>query len=191
MHKRLLRLILIVFLTAGIGIILNSLLFVNYMVDGKSMEPTLDDGNMLMVNRLVYNIHDIQRFDVVVFHANEKEDYVKRIIGLPGDEIEYRDDQLYVNGKQVEESFLKMYKQTHLGTYTEDFTLEEKTGKRKVPAQSLFVMGDNRPNSFDSRAFGFVTQKQIVGKVNRQWDAKETAAKIWNVTILPLLSLIQ
>jgi len=161
------------------------------MVDGKSMEPSLDDGNMLMVNRLAYNLQDAKRFDVVVFHANEDEDYVKRIIGLPGDEIEYRNERLYINNEPVEEPFLKNKIKDITETYTEDFKLEEKTGKQEVPPNAVFVMGDNRPDSFDSRAIGFIDKKQIVGKVNRQWTDSEKTYNIWQTAIFPLLSLLK
>ncbi|MBJ8206551.1 signal peptidase I, partial [Bacillus cereus] len=70
--------------------------FSTYVVEGKSMMPTLQDGNMLVVNKVSYQVGDLNRFDVVVFHANKKEDYVKRIIGLPGDHIEYKQDKLYI-----------------------------------------------------------------------------------------------
>jgi len=143
------------------------LIFVSYVVDGESMEPTLHDGNMLMVNKVAYDLKKVDRFDVVVFHKSEKEDYVKRVIGLPGDEIEYKNDKLYINGEFIEEEYLETYKQNHDDSlYTEDFNLQEVTGKQEVPENSLFVMGDNRTNSLDSRSFGFVTIDKLVGKVD-------------------------
>ncbi|CRH97357.1 signal peptidase I [Streptococcus pneumoniae] len=78
--------------TILIGVLLavffRTFFFSTYVVEGKSMMPTLQDGNMLVVNKVSYQVGDLNRFDVVVFHANKKEDYVKRIIGLPGDHIE-------------------------------------------------------------------------------------------------------
>lgn len=159
----------------GIGLIIfvfiRTFFFSNYVVEGESMQPTLEDGNKLIVNKIGYQIGDLDRFDVIVFHANEKEDYVKRIIGLPGDEIQYKDDQLFINGKKVEEPYLEKYRnQTLTRRLTEDFTLTEKTGVETVPEGKLFVLGDNRLGSYDSRQFGFITVEQVVGKVNlRYW----------------------
>lgn len=163
----------------AIGIVIfafiRTFFFSNYIVEGQSMMPTLQDGNKLVVNKLDYKVADFHRFDVIVFHANKKEDYVKRIIGLPGDEITYQNDQLFINGKKVAEPFLKAYKQKLAGgKLTADFTLEQVTGKNKVPDGKLFVLGDNRIGSYDSRYFGFISIKQVVGKVDlRYWPLNE------------------
>ncbi|QDP39752.1 signal peptidase I [Radiobacillus deserti] len=154
--------------------VLRSFLFASYVVDGKSMEPTLYDGNLLMVNKVVYDWKDIDRFDVIIFHANKEEDYVKRVIGLPGDQIEYKHDQLYVNGEKIEEHYLDSFKKEANGILTEDFTLEGITGKQEVPEGHLFVMGDNRRKSLDSRSFGFVSKDTVVGKVDiRYWPVSQ------------------
>ncbi|MDE3838159.1 signal peptidase I [Bacillus methanolicus] len=149
--------------------------FSNYIVEGESMKPTLKDGNKLVVNKIGYQIGELQRFDVIVFHANKKEDFVKRIIGLPGDKVEYRNDQLYINDKKMDEPYLDIYrKQVPGGRITGDFTLEELTGEEKVPPGKLFVLGDNRLGSWDSRQFGFIAIDQVVGKVNvRYWPLNE------------------
>lgn len=163
----------------AIGIIIfafiRTFFFSNYVVDGESMMPTLQDGNKLVVNKIGYQVSDLQRFDVIVFHANEDEDFVKRIIGLPGDKIEYRNDELFINEKKYEEPFLEVYRQETLdGKLTGDFTLTEITGEKTVPKGKLFVLGDNRLGSWDSRHFGFITDIQVVGKVNlRYWPFDE------------------
>ncbi|MFC4403206.1 signal peptidase I [Gracilibacillus xinjiangensis] len=143
-----------------------SYLFASYVVNGKSMEPTLYDGNLLMVNKMIYDLKNIDRFDVIVFHANEKEDYVKRVIGLPGDHIAYKDDTLYINGEPVAEEYLQPYREVVDGKLTNDFTLEEITEVSEVPEGKLFVLGDNRRKSYDSRDIGFVDQGTVVGKVD-------------------------
>ncbi|PGM59836.1 signal peptidase I [Bacillus sp. AFS053548] len=151
----------------AIAFIVRTFLFSTYVVDGESMMPTLKDGNLLVINKFGYEIGDINRFDVIVFHANKKEDYVKRVIGLPGDSIEYKDDQLYVNNKKWNEPYLNDYKSSLKGTaFTPDYNLNEVTGKTKVPPGYVFVEGDNRPKSYDSRLFGFVKIDKIVGKVD-------------------------
>ncbi|HLQ71870.1 MAG TPA: signal peptidase I [Bacillota bacterium] len=162
-----LSVIVVIFL---IAYVFRALLFDNYVVDGESMEPTLEDGYNLMVNKIIYDVADVDRFDVIVFHKNVKDDYVKRVIGLPGDSIEYKDDQLYVNGEYVEEAFLESGSFSKYDTKTKDFTLKEVTGQTRVPEGKLFVMGDNRTNSLDSRKFGFISQNQIVGKVDASYQ---------------------
>ena len=149
--------------------------FSNYVVEGESMLPTLEEGNKLVVNKIGFEASELQRFDVIVFHANQNEDYVKRIIGLPGDEIEYRNDQLYINEKKFEEPFLEKYRaKIFNSTLTGDFTLEDVTDKKKVPKGKLFVLGDNRLGSWDSRHFGYVSIEKVVGKVNlRYWPLDE------------------
>lgn len=165
----------------AIGIIvfafIRTFFFSNYVVEGESMMPTLQDGNKLMVNKIGYQIGDLNRFDVIVFHANEDEDYVKRLIGLPGDKVEYRDDQLYINGKKYEEPYLEKYREEAMGgRLTGDFTLFELTGEKTVPKDKIFVLGDNRLGSRDSREFGFISVEQVVGKVNlRYWPMDKMA----------------
>ncbi|MGV2940722.1 signal peptidase I [Mesobacillus sp. LC4] len=149
--------------------------FSNYVVEGESMLPTLEDGNKVVVNKLGYETENLERFDVIVFHANKEEDFVKRVIGLPGDKVEYREDMLFINGKKVKEPFLKEYReQSPVGYLTGDFTLQDLTGAERVPEGKLFVLGDNRLGSWDSRQFGFISEKQVVGKVNlRYWPLEE------------------
>ncbi|RFU62145.1 signal peptidase I [Peribacillus glennii] len=152
-------------------LLIRAFFFSSYVVEGESMQPTLQDGNKLVVSKIGYQIEDIHRFDVIVFHANDKEDYVKRVIGLPGDTITYKDDHLYVDGVNYREPYLKHFPPPIPGrNLTGDFTLGELTGSRKVPSGKLFVLGDNRLGSMDSRHFGYVSIDQVVGKVNmRYW----------------------
>jgi signal peptidase I len=158
-----------------IAIVIRSFIFTNYIVEGQSMMPTLQDGNRLIVNKIDYDITKPHRFDIIVFHATPTDDYVKRVIGLPGDSIEYKNDVLYINGKKVDEPYLKPYKEQLVsGLLTENFTLKDITGVDRVPKGKVFVMGDNRRNSVDSRRFGFVDMNQIVGKVDlRYWPISE------------------
>lgn len=164
----LLKIALAVFI---IVFIVRQYLFANYIVNGESMMPTIEEGNRLLVNKIELEFRSPERFDLIVFHANENEDYIKRVIGLPGDTIEYENDQLYVNGEAVDEPYLDEYKEALVeGQLTEDFTLQEKTGQKTVPEDHYFVLGDNRRHSYDSRHIGFINQKEIVGIVNlRYW----------------------
>ncbi|MFD1017790.1 signal peptidase I [Thalassobacillus hwangdonensis] len=161
-----------------LAVFFRSYLFASYIVDGESMEPTLFDGNLLMVNKVIYDWKDIHREDVIVFHANQKEDYVKRVIGVPGDHIEFKEDMLYVNGEAVPERYLDTLRPNDGDLFTNDFTLEEVTGYSEVPEGHLFVMGDNRRDSLDSRYFGFVSKETVVGKVDvRYWPMSQLALK--------------
>lgn len=135
--------------------------FAPIVVDGLSMMPTLQDQDRMIVNKIGYKIGEPDRFDIVVFHATEEKDYIKRVIGLPGDRVEYRDDTLYINGKAYEEPYLEEYKNDLIdGPLTEPFIIEE------VPEGQLFVMGDNRRYSKDSRHIGPVSQKEVMGQTS-------------------------
>ena len=164
----------------GIGLVIfvfiRTFLFSSYVVEGESMMPTLEEGNKLVVNKIGYTLGSIDRFDVIVFHANKEEDYVKRVIGLPGDRIEYQNDQLFINGEAVEEPYLNNYRNTVSPgqPLTGDFSLAELWETETVPEGMLFVLGDNRLESWDSRHFGFVPADQVVGEVNlRYWPLSE------------------
>ncbi|WP_410983005.1 signal peptidase I [Bacillus cereus] len=151
--------------TVGIAFIVRGILFTPSLVQGESMMPTLENNERVLVNKIGFSIQGLERFDIIVFHGKEGHDLVKRVIGLPGDTVEYKNDVLYVNGKAVDEPYLEDYKaEVPKGTLTPDFTLEQKTGKTKVPEGQVFVLGDNRQVSKDSRMFGFVSEDQIVGK---------------------------
>ncbi|MEJ9210442.1 signal peptidase I [Bacillus smithii] len=156
-----------------ISFIIHTFLFSPYIVKGESMSPTLEEGNKLIVNKM----KNIKRFDIVVFHAPDSDEvYVKRVIGLPGDTVEMKDDVLYINGAAYKEPYLnKLKKQySYLNRFTGDFTLKEITGKEKVPDGKVFVLGDNRLRSNDSRRFGFIDEKDIIGSaVFRAWPLQK------------------
>ncbi len=126
-------------------------------VDGSSMNPTLSDNNLVILNKLDYRLNDIKRFDVVVVDI-KTEKIIKRVIGLPGDTVSYKNKTLYINGKKVEENF------THTND-TRDFKLGD-IGYQKIPGDKYFVVGDNRNNSMDSRIIGLVDRSQILGSVS-------------------------
>ncbi|MBR2828743.1 MAG: signal peptidase I [Bacilli bacterium] len=119
-------------------------------VRGDSMLNTLHNGDIMLLNIIGYQFKPIKRFDIVVVRE-DKEWIIKRVIGLPGEEIEYKDNQLYVNGKKVKDKYPS-----------------KKTGdfKVKVAEGYYFVLGDNRTNSADSRVFGSFPRKSILGKTN-------------------------
>ncbi|WP_404409128.1 signal peptidase I [Jeotgalibacillus malaysiensis] len=128
------------------------------VVDGSSMVPTLQDGDRMIVNKFHYKVTTPERFDIVVFHVSDKEDYIKRVIGLPGESVSFTNDQLYIDGEPIDEGF------RGTDTFTEDFNLYDLTGYEEVPEGHLFVMGDNRQFSKDSRHIGPVPIEEVVGE---------------------------
>ncbi|OCA85459.1 signal peptidase I [Bacillus sp. FJAT-27225] len=151
----------------ALAAVIRYFLFAPIVVDGQSMMPTLKHADRMIVNKFSYQIGEPERFDIIVFHAPENKDYIKRVIGLPGDTIEYKDDTLYVNGKAYEEPYLEEYKKMVVdGPLTDPFTLEEKIGRKTVPEGELFVMGDNRRYSKDSRHIGTIPMEKVLGKTS-------------------------
>ncbi len=138
-------------------ILLRSFIITPAIVNGESMEPTLYDNDIILLNKLSLKLTDIKRNDIIVVDWNG-EKIVKRVIGLPGEHIEYKNNNLYINGILEIEDF------THADTA--DFKLEE-IGYKNIGGDKYFVVGDNRPHSNDSRMqVGLVDKKDILGKVN-------------------------
>lgn len=124
-------------------------------VIGPSMNNTLKSGDITVVNKLVFRLRNIKRNEIVSLKKDDKI-MVKRIIGLPGEHIEYKDNILYVDGKKISDS---------RSSSTKDFKLES-IGYDTIPKDMYLVLGDNRTNSSDSRTFGLVKKSDIIGKVN-------------------------
>lgn len=143
-------------------------------VVGESMMPTLESGD----RGWSIKIAPIHRFDIVNFHSpvEEGKDYVKRVIGVPGDNVEYKNDQLYINGKKYDEPYLDEYKSKleDDSVLTEDYSMEETLGISEIPEGKYLVMGDNRRNSFDGRKFGLIEKEAIIGDVKFiYWPLKD------------------
>ncbi|MRR32792.1 signal peptidase I [bacterium] len=121
-------------------------------VENISMEPTLQPGEFILVNKLAYRLGDVDRGDVVIFHypLNPSEDYIKRVIGVPGDEVAVQNGQVLVNGNALNEPYI-MAPPHYNNAWT-------------VPEGQLFVLGDNRNSSSDSHNWGFVPMENLVGK---------------------------
>ncbi|EJQ44245.1 S26 family signal peptidase [Bacillus wiedmannii] len=130
-------------------------------VKGASMKPTLQDGDKLIVNKLAKQFESYGREDIIVVKTDNF--YVKRVIGLPGDVIEVRNDQLYVNHEVTQEAYLysnKKQAEKKLMNLTEDF------GPITVPKNKIFVMGDNRLISRDSRnGLGLIDREDVLGEL--------------------------
>ena len=150
---------------AAILIGLRHFVFTPVVVKGDSMDPTLIDGERVIALKNT----EVKRFDIVTFPAPDDpgKNYIKRVIGLPGDTVEYKNDELYINGKKYEEAYLDEFKGklTDDQPLTYDFNLSELFGSEKVPEGELFVLGDNRRISKDSRIIGMIKEKDIMADV--------------------------
>jgi signal peptidase I len=193
-RRLLVETILLVVAAIVLAVILRSFVAEAFRIPSSSMEPQLNVGDRVIVSRTAYKLHDPRRGDVVVFDCPpaagctdapkpnllvrgvhtvmeavllrepQPEEYIKRVIGLPGDTVQGRDGLVWINGKPLDEPYLTV------GTRTSDF------GPVVVEPERLWLMGDNRGNSSDSRVFGQVDQHTIVGRaVLRVWPPWRTA----------------
>lgn len=120
-----------------------------------SMIPTIEIGDHILVDKILYKQGGLERGDIIVFRpppkAGRKDDFVKRIVGLPGDQVEIKDGIVYINGQALAETYVKNHSSEFFGPV-------------EIPAQSYFMMGDNRSNSLDSRFWGVVPAENIKGR---------------------------
>ena len=183
-----------------------------FKIPSGSMMPTLLAGDFILVNKFAYGLRvpilnntfleigKPERGDVIVFHypPDPSIDYIKRVIGVPGDKIDYRDKQLYVNGEKLDMAFVENYQYVGSGLnmvyakrYKEeldgkahDILIEEDTivvdAEVEVPPGHYFAMGDNRDNSRDSRVWGFVPENNLVGKAFFIWWNFDNFGRIGN-----------
>jgi signal peptidase I len=154
----------------GVALLIKTFVLQAFFIPSESMEPTLLVGDRVLVNKLSYHLHDVNRGDVVVFERPDGEteaikDLIKRVIGLPGDTVVFKDGQVYVNGQQLREPYLPTGTITIPGpgsaAYPHKCTVDDLC---KIPDGSVWVMGDNRSNSKDSRYFGPIPESKIVGR---------------------------
>lgn len=128
-------------------------------INGASMEPNFQNGEYILTNKLLYKFREPERGDVVIFKSprNKEIDYIKRIIGLPGDTVQLANNTFFVNGQKVEEPYLSPGIAVFGGSYLQE-------GQEIiVPPGTYFVAGDNRPHSSDSREFGPVPLEDFIG----------------------------
>lgn len=162
------------------ALLIQAFLFQPFRIPSLSMYPTLDNGDRIVVNKLSYRLHGVRRGDVVVFvrpdctgagtpdwancaSVKDLDDLVKRVIGLPGDEIVIRDDTVFINGHALEEPYVNPDAAIVARPYGCGFT-SDVADPYVVPEGRYFVMGDNRDDSIDSRCFGPISGSNIVGR---------------------------
>jgi signal peptidase I len=169
--------VIVVVVAVLVAVLLRAFVVQTFFIPSGSMEPTLQIGDRILVNKLSYHLHGVHRGDIVVFSrpptencgGPEVNDLVKRVIGLPGDVVSLSGGYVYIDGKRLDESWLPSSEQ--------GVTVAGPTGNSsnlarpyRVPSNNYFVMGDNRTDSCDSRYWGPINKSLIVGKVElRVW----------------------
>lgn len=166
-NKKIIKEIISYAIIVLIVILIRTFIITPVIVNGPSMENTLYDGEMLILSKLSKTINNIKRFDIVVINDNADDELIiKRVIGLPGDTVYYKDNNLYINGKIVED---------YGYGETKDFDIadicisgggtESSCNYETIPDGYYLVLGDNREVSYDSRYIGFIKYEDIKGKV--------------------------
>ncbi len=169
--------VIVVVVAVLVAVLLRAFVVQTFFIPSGSMEPTLQIGDRILVNKLSYHLHGVDRGDIVVFSrpptencgGPEVNDLVKRVIGLPGDVVSLSGGYVYIDGKRLDESWLPASEQaiTVPGPPGNGSNLAR---PYKVPTNDYFVMGDNRTDSCDSRYWGPISKSLIVGKVElRVW----------------------
>ncbi|HEX2047995.1 MAG TPA: signal peptidase I [Acidimicrobiales bacterium] len=167
-----------------IAFLIKTFLLQAFYIPSLSMDPTLKINDRVLVNKLSYDLHDVNRGDIVVFESpphetSENKDLIKRVIGLPGETVEAHDGRIFIDGQVLDEPYLEPHVQTN-GPICRDEALAGCDGADKivVPVDAYFVLGDNRPNSRDSRFIGAIPESLIIGRA---------FVRVWPVTALGLL----
>jgi signal peptidase I len=154
-----------------IALLIKTFLFQAFYIPSESMRPTLNVGDRVLVNKMSYRLHDVNRGDIVVFETPPNtddangtiKDLVKRVIALPGETIETREGVVYINGRQLEEPYLGNGVKTCAPNSSPGTCAN--LGPEAIPSDHVFVMGDNRAASKDSRVFKPIEESSIVGRV--------------------------
>lgn len=161
--------LVVILVALGAALLVRMFVLQQYYISGPSMESTLFQDNRVLVNKLSYRLHDIHRGDVVVFEritmdgaTVAHDDLIKRVVALEGDTVEIKNCELLVNGAVVSEEYLPEddLSQSDLNSRCGQPVVEKST----VPPGKVYVLGDNRPESFDSRRFGPIEKKLVIGR---------------------------
>ena len=148
-------------LAIAIAFLIRGFVFIPMQVEGNSMAKTLEQKDQIVYEKFT----KIKRFDVIIFKQADGSTFIKRVIGMPGEHIRYRDDELFVNDEKVEEDFLGQAKiKRSSNQYTTNFDTSDILEGGIISDDAYFVLGDNRRLSKDSRSFGEVKQADVIGK---------------------------
>lgn len=148
-------------ITVLVAMLLRSYVVQAFVIPSGSMLPTLKVGDYLLANKVLYDFRPIRRGDIIVFKfpLDESRDFIKRVIGLPGETVEVRDGHVRIDGRELVEPYTIFRRP--LGLRADDASQVIRTA---VPPGYLFVMGDNRDNSLDSRSWGLLDARKVLGK---------------------------
>lgn len=159
-----------VVMAMAVFVIIYLFLFQPHQVRGNSMYPNFHDGEYILTDKITYRLKNPQRGDIIIFQApqNKENDYIKRIVGLPGDNLKIESGRIFINNNLLEEYYLPSDFLTQGGNFF-------KVGENVIiPEGQYFVLGDNRSHSSDSREWGLVPKANIVGKAwLRYWPANQ------------------
>ena len=162
--KRIIKELIPYIIIVIIVVLIRSYIVTPVIVSGNSMVPTLEDKQLLLLNKINYRFNDIKRYDIVVIKMSKKE-IIKRVIGLPGETVAYQNNALYIDGHEVENDY---------NFDTDDFTLKDICNCDTIPANQYLVLGDNRKVSADSRIMGLIDKSDIEGNVDISlWPIKK------------------
>jgi signal peptidase I len=172
-------------LVIGLSIFLVVYLFFMqpHQVNGQSMVPTLDNGDYILTDKVSYRVGDPERGDIVVFKAPPAAncptgtgcDFIKRVIAVPGEEVEVKDQKVYVNGIAIPENYIPESYEINAGAYTRGKTI-------RLGMDEYMVFGDNRPYSSDSRAWGPISKSEIVGKAFFRYWPPKSVGRVYSAT---------
>jgi signal peptidase I len=170
-----------IFIALAIALLIRTFVVQAFRIPSGSMIPTLLIGDHILVNKLTYRFGNPHRSDVAVFKfpLDSKKDYIKRVVGLPGDRIEIRNKVVFVNGKTLRKFYTQHTDPSILPGMVQP---RDNYGPVVVPTGHYFVMGDNRDSSYDSRFWGFVARKAFIGKaliIYFSWDPHESNPLHW------------
>jgi signal peptidase I len=161
--------VVVIGVALGIALLVRGFLLQQFYISGPSMESTMFQDNRVLVNKLSYRLNDIGRGDVVVFdrittdgEVVQHDDLIKRVIALPGETIEIRECVVFIDGEELPEPYLNEYDVQQINL--DDRCRVPELEPTVVSKDHIFVMGDNRPQSFDSRMFGEIEADLVVGR---------------------------
>ena len=178
MRKSIIEWIIAIGIGIAIAWIVTTFIVSKYHVHGDSMYPTFKNNDRLVVNQFSITMDSFSRGDVIVFQATKDKDYIKRLIGVPGDKVHYKNDRLYINNHYVKEPYLNYNRQHKIGDQlTEDFDaadIEHANQQQTIPKGKYLVLGDNRTISKDRRSpLGIIDKADIKGKVAMRYAPLE------------------